>query len=830
MDDDQQFCLRWNNHQSTLISVFDTLLENGTLVDCTLAAEGKFLKAHKVVLSACSPYFAALLSQQYDKHPIFILKDVKFQELRAMMDYMYRGEVNISQDQLAALLKAAESLQIKGLSDNRSNSVPNKTDNIVKPPPPVPVAPKGGLTISDAKRKQLLGVDMDTDLSTVSREGSTSPSRKRKKVGRRRSIDANNVLDNHEHSNSSSHSHTTPHIAAVGAIAAAAVGNVTNNIATSTPIVLPVTKKTDPDHDSKTTAAADNNATEQSDDNQTTARKDGKRLTTGGNDGNETHSELMIEPKNEYDEEEDEEGRDVEDLTLDDEDMMDDMDQAGPSHGGESSSGYGNWQMERSQDEGFMVGQDGGQPRDAQAAYRLLKQLDMLKDNSSSCSTSFNLNTNNNPSLEQFYSNTGSNNLKCPRCSRYYSLPCTLIRHIRYECGVDKQFACRVCGKKFARRDILRSHEAKLHNAHDYRYTPLLPSLRDPPSVEVLLKSSSQNTSSTSSRRQQKSNNIQEENTRFPCNVCNKSYLRKRHLQRHMRDECIGIPPRFHCEYCPSKFRRKYHLVRHLSSKHGIPKLLNSNNHSVTLTHLPSPQHSQHAKMAKHETKSDTDNENIDLPNPNILMPAITMTTSGAVGGGGTSSNVDRFSVDALMMKQEMPDNNYMVPLDFSPHPNTNPEENVFDPNKIQSDITLQRTFQNLKYLFTNFAMNNVPNFTNKFHLKSNINNATFFCISGGGGQIVYNHHGFEYKDIWYNLKFSDLSRLINGEGRYGCPRANCAKTYKDASSLQRHIRYECGGMKKFRCIMCGKAFSQGSHLKRHLESGENICFCCCQK
>jgi hypothetical protein len=64
MDDDQQFCLRWNNHQSTLISVFDTLLENGTLVDCTLAAEGKFLKAHKVVLSACSPYFAVSLTEE----------------------------------------------------------------------------------------------------------------------------------------------------------------------------------------------------------------------------------------------------------------------------------------------------------------------------------------------------------------------------------------------------------------------------------------------------------------------------------------------------------------------------------------------------------------------------------------------------------------------------------------------------------------------------------------------------------------------------------------------------------------------------------------------
>jgi BTB/POZ domain len=50
-----------------------------------------------------------------------------------MMDYMYRGEVNISQDQLAALLKAAESLQIKGLSDSRGNSTQSK--DAAKPPP-----------------------------------------------------------------------------------------------------------------------------------------------------------------------------------------------------------------------------------------------------------------------------------------------------------------------------------------------------------------------------------------------------------------------------------------------------------------------------------------------------------------------------------------------------------------------------------------------------------------------------------------------------------------------------------------------------------------------
>ncbi|XP_069964269.1 uncharacterized protein [Bactrocera oleae] len=64
---------------------------------------------------------------------------------------------------------------------------------------------------------------------------------------------------------------------------------------------------------------------------------------------------------------------------------------------------------------------------------------------------------------------------------------------------------------------------------------------------------------------------VENPHERFPCAVCGKSYLRKRHLQRHMRDECIGIPPRFSCDLCPSRFRRKYHMVRHLTSKHGIP-------------------------------------------------------------------------------------------------------------------------------------------------------------------------------------------------------------------------------------------------------------------
>lgn len=137
-----------------------------------------------------------MLQEQYDKHPIFILKDVKYQELRAMMDYMYRGEVNISQDQLAALLKAAESLQIKGLSDNRSGGGSSGTAAAAA----AAQAPKqdshhrvklsGPYTLEQTKRPRITTagaggmVDVSGDVS-ASREGSSSPSRRRRKIRRR---------------------------------------------------------------------------------------------------------------------------------------------------------------------------------------------------------------------------------------------------------------------------------------------------------------------------------------------------------------------------------------------------------------------------------------------------------------------------------------------------------------------------------------------------------------------------------------------------------------------------------------------------------------------
>lgn len=114
----EHYCLRWNNHQSNLLGVFSQLLRDESLVDVTLAcSEGTTIRAHKVVLSACSSYFQTLFVDHPSRHPIVILKDVRFSELRTLVEFMYKGEVNVEYCQLSALLKTAESLKVKGLAE-----------------------------------------------------------------------------------------------------------------------------------------------------------------------------------------------------------------------------------------------------------------------------------------------------------------------------------------------------------------------------------------------------------------------------------------------------------------------------------------------------------------------------------------------------------------------------------------------------------------------------------------------------------------------------------------------------------------------------------------
>uniref|UniRef100_A0A0K8VBM7 Protein abrupt n=1 Tax=Bactrocera latifrons TaxID=174628 RepID=A0A0K8VBM7_BACLA len=120
----QLYALKWSEFQSSIVNCFQRLRDEEDFVDVTISCDQRSFAAHRVVLSACSPYFRKLLKSNPCKHPIIILRDVYSEHMECLLSFMYNGEVNIRQDQLQDFLKIAHMLQIRGLTDFSDNYCP----------------------------------------------------------------------------------------------------------------------------------------------------------------------------------------------------------------------------------------------------------------------------------------------------------------------------------------------------------------------------------------------------------------------------------------------------------------------------------------------------------------------------------------------------------------------------------------------------------------------------------------------------------------------------------------------------------------------------------
>ncbi|XP_040156881.1 modifier of mdg4-like isoform X10 [Anopheles arabiensis] len=150
MADDEQFSLCWNNFNSNLSAGFHESLQRGDLVDVTLAAEGHLVKAHRLILSVCSPYFRKMFTQvPVNQHAFIFLKDVSHSALQDLIQFMYCGEVNVKQDALPAFISTAEALQIKGLTET-GDSAPTHQSPAKEEPAAAAAVPVTTATISTA--------------------------------------------------------------------------------------------------------------------------------------------------------------------------------------------------------------------------------------------------------------------------------------------------------------------------------------------------------------------------------------------------------------------------------------------------------------------------------------------------------------------------------------------------------------------------------------------------------------------------------------------------------------------------------------------------------
>jgi len=135
----EKFCLRWNDFESNISVAFRELREEKDFFDVTLACDDSQVQAHKVILSACSPFFRNILRRNPHQHPLLYLKGVKYKELLSVLNFMYQGEVNVAQEELNSFLAVAEDLRVKGLTQNNSGAPPKErapSPKISRPPPP----------------------------------------------------------------------------------------------------------------------------------------------------------------------------------------------------------------------------------------------------------------------------------------------------------------------------------------------------------------------------------------------------------------------------------------------------------------------------------------------------------------------------------------------------------------------------------------------------------------------------------------------------------------------------------------------------------------------
>lgn len=120
--------LNWSDFQDTVTTSFRKLQADADFSDVTLVCEdGHQVEAHRVILASCSPFFDTVLRRNTHPHPLIYMRGLKVEDLEAVVNFIYQGEVSVNQSDLEGFLKVAAELKLKGLtSQNKETNVPEK--------------------------------------------------------------------------------------------------------------------------------------------------------------------------------------------------------------------------------------------------------------------------------------------------------------------------------------------------------------------------------------------------------------------------------------------------------------------------------------------------------------------------------------------------------------------------------------------------------------------------------------------------------------------------------------------------------------------------------
>ncbi|XP_065565702.1 modifier of mdg4-like isoform X4 [Artemia franciscana] len=137
---DRGYCLKWNKYGTVFQSSFLNLFASQELTDMTFVIDGEFIKCHRIIISAASSYFRNILVNLKEPNPVIVLNDISYSTFRALIDFIYCGEIEVHQSFLGAVVRAGEKYCIEGLKESEeslvNHSLPDEPMNISGEPCP----------------------------------------------------------------------------------------------------------------------------------------------------------------------------------------------------------------------------------------------------------------------------------------------------------------------------------------------------------------------------------------------------------------------------------------------------------------------------------------------------------------------------------------------------------------------------------------------------------------------------------------------------------------------------------------------------------------------
>lgn len=119
------------NYTDAMCNGLNRCILNNTGLDCTLVAERKTINVHRVVLSALSPFFERIFSEQaFIQHSTFFFDTMmSFENLTRMVNYIYVGEVSLPEPEMKKFQQILQRYDLPFVQEQKSTTKPPVKDS-----------------------------------------------------------------------------------------------------------------------------------------------------------------------------------------------------------------------------------------------------------------------------------------------------------------------------------------------------------------------------------------------------------------------------------------------------------------------------------------------------------------------------------------------------------------------------------------------------------------------------------------------------------------------------------------------------------------------------